>query len=697
MLTILIVDDDEDVRRKALQALAGAQTRLASAADGKLALEQAALLQPDIVICDVDLPGINGFDVLAALKSTPALATTQVMLVTSLTSRHSVRLGMSLGADDYLTKPFTDEELVQAVDGLVRRRGRMESLRETAAGVQEQALVERYSGAITGALSPVLPSPPPAAQDLLPDAAVLFADIRGFTSIAERLSSQEVARLLAAYFERACEPVLAHGGRYLKLIGDGLMAVFVQEGDRRLPPSRRALQAASEIAAAGRDIAAWVTLTFPDALLPPFQVGFGVHCGEVAVSHLGASRQKEATPVGDTVNVAARLEQASKELGWTIVASAAALAQAGDGVRIGAEQVVSVRNRATPVPVREVLEVRPAALGPAAAGPPAAASGAVRLDPQERVRLQQDARRHAGVAARAVKQALEEQLSALRGPDAAAVLQDGLRLQGYRVLRRLGGGGMSSVYLARREPDGELLVLKILPLEQGSGEATARFMREFTLLSRIRHPHVVTIFNQGCAEHVAYIAMEYFENGDLRGRMKAPMAAAAAVAVARQVASALAATHALGIIHRDLKPENLMVRANGDVVLADFGIARVAGGAGSSQPTLTHAGVLLGSPSYMSPEQIAGQQLSARADLYSLGVLLHELLVGRRPFEAVTLMELLYLQARQPAPRLPAGLEALQPVLDRLMAKRPADRYASAQEVDLALIRAAASLPPEPA
>jgi serine/threonine-protein kinase PpkA len=689
MLTILIVDDDEDVRRKAMRALAGEQVRLASAADGPLALAQAALLQPDIVVCDVDLPGLNGFDVLAALKADPRLATAQVMMLTSMASRHSVRLGMSLGADDYLTKPFTDDELVQAVQALVRKRGRLESALVSAAA-QELTLRERFAGTVTGADGELQAQEPPAPEEVLHQAAVLFADIRGFTSMAEKLPAQDVARLLARYFERACEPVLDRGGRYLKLIGDGLMAVFVPEAAHPAPPARRALQAAAEMAAIGRDVAAWVTITFPDALLPAFEVGFGVHCGEVAVSHLGAAGRKEPTPIGDTVNVAARLEQASRELGWTIVASEAAVGQAGAGVRVGAQQVVTVRNRAMALRVQEVLGVAP---------PDAGAGGferTQRLDAQERTRLQLDARRHADAAARAAKDALGEQLSALRRADGAAAGQDGLRLRGFRILRRLGAGGMSTVWLATREADGDLVVLKVLPLEGERGEATARFMREFSLLSRIRHPNVVRIFNQGFADRFAYFAMEYFENGDLRARMKGPMAPAAALALARQVAAALAATHAVGIVHRDLKPENLMVRADGQVVLADFGIARLAGGPAASQPTLTHAGELLGSPSYMSPEQIAGQHLTGRADLYSLGVLLYELLVGARPFEGATLFELFYAKANRPPPPLPPALAHLQPLVQRLMAIRPADRYAEAGEVEQELARLLQAWPQAP-
>jgi serine/threonine protein kinase len=219
-------------------------------------------------------------------------------------------------------------------------------------------------------------------------------------------------------------------------------------------------------------------------------------------------------------------------------------------------------------------------------------------------------------------------------------------------------------------------------------------MREFSLLGRLSHPHVVRIYNQGFSDKLAYIAMEYFENGDLRGRMRAPMAPREVIALATQVASALEAAHEVGIVHRDLKPENLMVRANGEVVLADFGIAKLAGGAAAAQPTLTRHGELLGSPSYMSPEQVTGRPVTHRADLYALGVVLYELCTGRRPYEAATLMELLAMHVNAALPTLPPESAVLQPVLDRLMAKDPRDRFADAQQVQSSLRALAARLSP---
>jgi serine/threonine-protein kinase PpkA len=690
MLTILIVDDDEQVRTDAMRALASSEIRLASAADGKLALEQAALLQPDIVICDVDMPGVNGFDVLAALKADETLASAQVMMLTAQGSRDSMRLGMALGADDYLTKPFTEAELVDAVGGLIKRRDRLEVIKNTAARDQEDTLRTLFASGISGDERPLLPAAQaPASDQVLEEAAVLFSDIRNFTSMAEKLPSQDVARLLAEYFERTCEPVLAYGGQYLKLLGDGLIAVFPEGDGRADAPLRRALLAATEMADITHDLGAWLTQTFPDARLAPFRVGFGVHCGQVEITRAGSSRNKVATPVGDTVNMASRLERAGKDLGWSIVASSSALARLGEDARVGAVTTITMPDCATPFKVSEVLGLRgrpshtPAA--PLQATVALHDAGAtrtqrMRLDADAAARLKADAHEHAVMAARAVKQALADRLSSLRRGEFTETASPP-RLHGFSILRRLGAGGMSAIYLARREETQDLVVLKVMPIDPQAGELTARFMREFALLSTLKHPGIVRIFNQGFSGDTAYIAMEYFENGDLRSRMKGPLPPLYVITVLEQTAAALGAIHRLGIVHRDLKPENLMVRANGDVVLADFGIAKLTGASHAGQHTLTVTGELIGSPSYMSPEQVSGGPVTSRSDLYALGVMLYEMATGNRPYTGLSLIEVLGQHARAPTPRLPEPLQALQPVLDRLMAKKPAARYADADEL----------------
>jgi serine/threonine protein kinase len=170
--------------------------------------------------------------------------------------------------------------------------------------------------------------------------------------------------------------------------------------------------------------------------------------------------------------------------------------------------------------------------------------------------------------------------------------------------------------------------------------------------------------------------MEYFPLGDLRRRMKAGLAPAESLRYATQLANVLSAIHEAGILHRDLKPGNVMLRTENQLALIDFGMAKQA----ALQMELTDKGLIFGTPHYMSPEQGHGQQLDARSDLYSLGVVLYEMLTGEKPYRADNPMTVLYMHRNTPIPRLPPELAALQPLLDQLLAKEVDDRFAGAME-----------------
>ncbi len=502
-------------------------------------------------------------------------------------------------------------------------------------------------------------------------ATVLFSDIRNFTSLAEKLSSTEVAELLTRYFERSCEPVLTNGGRHLKFIGDGLMAVFADApGGSPLPAARRAVSASLAMALAAHEFRVWLQERFADRGLPPFAIGIGLHAGEVTICRLGTIQNKETTPIGDTVNTAARLEAASKELGWTVVASTAALQQAGEGVQTGGMTSLEVRGRHGWVDVAEIVglvtNIEDKRHGMATLTERAA---------EVRAAVQTNSE----ITARAVKDALRSQLSKFKEHQ----FQPGdapLRLKGYRLTRKIGAGGMTEVYLAVREDDGLPVVLKVLEAAgKSAGEHLSRFIQEYTLLSRIDDPHVIRIYDQGFTDDHAYIAMEYFERGDLRAELNAGMRRERVLEVILQVSQALRAIHALGIIHRDLKPENIMVRVDGSVALADFGVAKSMQKTDRLALSHTRHGDVVGTPYYLSPEQASGHHVTPATDLYSLGVMLYEMLTGQRPYRADSLDELLASHLTAPTPRLPMEYEGLQPVLDKLMAKNPAARYPSAQ------------------
>ena len=260
----------------------------------------------------------------------------------------------------------------------------------------------------------------------------------------------------------------------------------------------------------------------------------------------------------------------------------------------------------------------------------------------------------------------------------AATPADLPHVAGYRVLQLIGEGGTARVYLARREPDGLRLVLKVLlPELMAETLVVQRFMQEFSLIQKIQSAHVTRIFDLNYDRGIAYLAMEYYGAGDLRERIKAGFAPLPALKLFAQIARALDAIHEAGVVHRDLKPHNIMFRDQHHLAIVDFGGAKEIG----EESGLTKIGQVVGTPNYMSPEQILGQPLDARSDLYSLGVILHQLLTGRTLYQARDTAELMDMHVNAPLPQLPAHLAGFQKLLSRLVAKSPGERFATARDL----------------
>ncbi len=264
----------------------------------------------------------------------------------------------------------------------------------------------------------------------------------------------------------------------------------------------------------------------------------------------------------------------------------------------------------------------------------------------------------------------------------------------YRIVRKLGAGGMANVYLAEDQELGRRVAIKILNERHANDEQfVARFRQEAKNAAALSHPNIVSIYDRGEAEGTYYIAMEFLDGRSLKelivGRGPAPTAVA--VEYARQILSALRFAHRHGIVHRDIKPHNVLVDGEGRVKVTDFGIAR----AGASQ--MTEAGSIVGTAQYLSPEQARGASVDQRSDLYSLGVVLYELLTGEAPFEGDTPVEIAMKHLSQvPAP--PSALRPeLPPELDmvvmRALAKEPDDRYQNAEEMEADLERVARGAP----
>ena len=236
---------------------------------------------------------------------------------------------------------------------------------------------------------------------------------------------------------------------------------------------------------------------------------------------------------------------------------------------------------------------------------------------------------------------------------------------------------MAEVWLAEHKRNRRKAAIKILKRSaMSNSDAEALFLREGEVLAGLDHPNIVKIYDNDKIGDLAYLAMEVLSGGSLLERMqRGPIQVGEALGLTAQIASALEAAHKQLIIHRDLKPANVMLRDETTPVLTDFGAVRLL----DRSTIYGRDGSIIGTPIYMSPEQITGQPLTGSSDLYALGVLFHELLVGKLPFPGNTIQEIATQHLYAPVPQLPAAISMLQPVLEKLLAKLPDRRYASAQ------------------
>ncbi len=258
----------------------------------------------------------------------------------------------------------------------------------------------------------------------------------------------------------------------------------------------------------------------------------------------------------------------------------------------------------------------------------------------------------------------------------------------FHVERELGSGGMAVVYLAHDPRHGRAIAIKVLRPDLAAALGGSRFLREIQIAARLSHPHIVPLFDSGEIDGLLYYVMPFVDGESLRDRLRREgrLPVADAVQIGREVAEALDYAHRQGVVHRDIKPENILLQ-QGHALVADFGIARAISIA--APDSITQTGISVGTPAYMSPEQIAGDLVDGRCDLYGLGCVLYEMLAGAPPFGGPTVLSILARQASERIPSLrrarPEVSGALDQAITRALAKKPAERFASGAELSSVL------------
>jgi serine/threonine-protein kinase PpkA len=246
---------------------------------------------------------------------------------------------------------------------------------------------------------------------------------------------------------------------------------------------------------------------------------------------------------------------------------------------------------------------------------------------------------------------------------------------GYRIEGEIGKGGMASVYLAVQQSLHRLVALKVMEPRLAANENFAeRFLKEGRIIACLDHSQIVTVYDFGAYKNNYYLSMEYFPGGTLEQKIRNGLALEEVISIIKIISKALGYAHSQGVLHRDIKPQNILFRKDGSPVLTDFGIARFV----DDTMQLTAPGFTVGSPLYMSPERIMGKKIDARSDLYSLGVLFYQMLTAQLPYQADNSIGVALKQCSAPIPVLPRELSKFQVILEKLLAKNPEDRFATA-------------------
>lgn len=367
MALIVVVEDDAFTRTLVATVLKKDGHEVVEAQDGEQGLTLAESRRPDLIVSDVQMPRLNGFDLLAAVRRHPRIGHTSFILLTSLPERAHMRIGMTAGADDYLVKPLRPGELREAVQAQLNKRAMFAGLQETAvekaveAALDEQRhhLSRLYEQRLANELSNRWPTPSGEVGDeRFPSATVLFVDVPSYAGVAERLNAAELADLVRRFYGSANDTAHLFGARHMQFVGEGVLAVFVDATDTRtVNHGLRALRAALGLIEASRGIQQFLAATYADRRLPRFEAHVALHAGPVTLTQLHDplhSPVAQTLPVGEAVSQTMLLQHQGRSLGWPVVASLAALRQLTGAAGTGRRALVRLPGRDEPVDVVEI-------------------------------------------------------------------------------------------------------------------------------------------------------------------------------------------------------------------------------------------------------------------------------------------------------------------------------------------------------
>ena len=368
MPLVVVIDDSSEIRSLMGVVLRKDGYKVLEARDGIVGLALIKLHRPDLVMSDVQMPGMNGFELVLALRQDPNIAATPVVLLTALQERSDMRQGMTAGADDYITKPFTPQELSDAAAAqLAKRVIHDERQKRAATGLladQKKRLTGLYERRLSRELQQRWPTHGDGSQDdeRFERAVALFADIVGYAALSEKLNADELSEVVKRFYGSAGDTMYLFGARHMHFVGEGVLALFAENDDTRsVSHAHRALRAALGLQDTASAVGRFLKQRYPDRELPEFRVTAGLHAGPVTLAKLqdpitGAAAQ--TLPVGEAVGLAMRLQQQADRLRWGIVASQEMLDGMADGVSTRGTASVDLPGRSKGMAVCEVIGMK---------------------------------------------------------------------------------------------------------------------------------------------------------------------------------------------------------------------------------------------------------------------------------------------------------------------------------------------------